>query len=180
MLHLPGIAPAPPTLSSMLSAFPLIALHLNLLSRPGGSSSPQTAEILNIYASNPVPWFFSSHFFPFAAAAAAAAFSFSIFLSFFPPLSISKCPALLAKLFSVISAKPAECFFLNCWLFCADAFLGLITRAPVCLRFVLVVRQYLRMSGAKEGQGRGILLRRRRFGFGLDRTLRHGLYLAVR
>ena len=32
--------------------------------------------------------------------------------SFFPPRSISRCPALLARDFSVTAVKPAECFYI--------------------------------------------------------------------
>lgn len=67
------------------------------------------------------------HFFPSA----------SFFRSFFPPLSISRCPALLARLFSVAAAKPEECFFFMLCCLIKDAFFGLMTREPVCLRFVL-------------------------------------------
>lgn len=57
-------------------------------------------------------------------------FSFLSFLSFFPPLSISRCPAFSASCFSVRAAKPAECFFNSffCWMsFC---FFGAIWRLP--------------------------------------------------
>lgn len=58
----------------------------------------------------------------------------STFFSFFPPPSISRCPALPARLRSVSAVSPAVCFFFIACCFCSCAFLGLITREPVCLR----------------------------------------------
>ena len=55
---------------------------------------------------------------------------FPPFLSLFPPLSISKCPAFCAKSFSVCAVKPQLllCLILFCEMM--DAFFGLMTRAP--------------------------------------------------
>lgn len=56
--------------------------------------------------------------------------SFLSFLSFFPPFSISRCPAFSARSFSVCAVKPEVDFFFS--LFCAMSFcfFGLITRFP--------------------------------------------------
>lgn len=54
----------------------------------------------------------------------------SSFLSFFPPLNISRWPAFSARAFSVRAVSPAECFFSSffCWMiFC---FFGAIWRLP--------------------------------------------------
>lgn len=62
-----------------------------------------------------------AHFFPFLP---------SSFLSFLPPLSISRCPAFCANIFSVCATRPALllCLILFCEMMLA--FLGLMTRAP--------------------------------------------------
>jgi hypothetical protein len=56
------------------------------------------------------------------------------FLSFLPPRSSSKWPALPARVFSVTACRPAVCFL---WMVLArtrTAFLGLITLLPVWMR----------------------------------------------
>lgn len=55
-------------------------------------------------------------------------------LSLFPPLSISKCPAFCASIFSVLPTSPELLLCLILFCVMMDAFLGLMTRAPVCLR----------------------------------------------
>jgi len=53
------------------------------------------------------------------------------FLSFFPPRSSSKWPALPARVFSVTACRPAVCFLWMVLARTSEAFLGLMTLLPV-------------------------------------------------
>lgn len=82
--------------------------------------------------------FFPS-FFPFPPSPSKAFLASSTLFSLFPPFNNSKCPARLAKLFSVNAVMPDECFFLNCAVLSAEELLlGFMTRAPSCLRLGLL------------------------------------------
>lgn len=78
------------------------------------------------------------HHFPFPSPSKAF-LAISTLFSLFPPFNNSKCPARLAKLFSVNAVMPDECFFLNCAVLSAEELLlGFMTRAPSCLRLGLL------------------------------------------
>jgi len=77
-----------------------------------------------------------THHYAFLPCFAAAAIAAS-FLSFFPPRKSSKCPARPAKDFSVMAVNPEVCFLFARCCFCSATFFGLMTRLPVCLRWVL-------------------------------------------
>lgn len=82
---------------------------------------------------------FLFHFFPFPPSPSKAFLANSCLFSLFPPFNNSKCPARLAKLFSVNAVMPDECFFLNCAVLSAEELLlGLMMRAPSCLRLGLL------------------------------------------
>lgn len=91
----------------------------------------------------PLPHFHLStfHHFPFPSffPPSKPFFANSTLFSLFPPFNNSKCPARLAKLFSVNAVMPDECFFLNCAVLSAEELLvGFMTRAPSCLRLGLL------------------------------------------
>lgn len=82
---------------------------------------------------------FLPSFFPFPPSPSKAFLANSTLFSLFPPFNNSKCPARLAKLFSVNAVMPDECFFLNCAVLSAEELLlGFMTRAPSCLRLGLL------------------------------------------
>lgn len=83
---------------------------------------------------------FPCFFPPFPFPSPSKAFlAISTLFSLFPPFNNSKCPARLAKLFSVNAVMPDECFFLNCAVLSAEELLlGLMMRAPSCLRLGLL------------------------------------------
>lgn len=60
--------------------------------------------------------------------------AFSALLSFLPPRSISRWPAFPASDFSVMAVIPEVCFLFAWCALTKAAFLGLMTREPVCLR----------------------------------------------
>lgn len=100
--------------------------------------------------------FFPS-FFPFPPSPSKAFLAISTLFSLFPPFNNSKCPARLAKLFSVNAVMPDECFFLNCAVLSAEELLlGLMMRAPSCLRLGLL----------REREGKNMLVFSGGEGFG--------------
>lgn len=60
---------------------------------------------------SPIAWFESSETKYHPDFVAVFELPFSPLLSFFPPRSNSRWPALVARDFSVISVRPAECFY---------------------------------------------------------------------
>lgn len=103
---------------------------------------PQILISILIQAHNVIPMsliLFSSLHFPSFFFPSKAFLANSTLFSLFPPFNNSKCPARLAKLFSVNAVMPDECFFLNCAVLSAEELLlGFITRAPSCLRLGLL------------------------------------------
>lgn len=99
----------------------------------------QTPIHPSIHPFDPLFLFHFPCFFPFPPSPSKAFLANSALFSLFPPFNNSKCPARLAKLFSVNAVMPDECFFLNCAVLSAEELLlGLMMRAPSCLRLGLL------------------------------------------
>lgn len=105
---------------------------------------------------------FLFHFFPsfpFPPSPSKPFLANSCLFSLFPPFNNSKCPARLAKLFSVNAVMPDECFFLNCAVLSAEELLlGLMMRAPSCLRLGLLRekrKEYVSFWGGEGFLGDG-------------------------
>lgn len=71
------------------------------------------------------------------------------FLSFLPPRSNSKWPALPARVFSVTACRPAVCFLWMVFARTSEAFLGLMTLLPVWMRCDLFCDRILSVSLSK-------------------------------
>jgi hypothetical protein len=71
-----------------------------------------------------------SHFFLITTFLSPSLFKSLSFFPFFPPASISRCPAFSARFLSVKAVRPEECFLVSLRLATTLAFLGAITREP--------------------------------------------------